>query len=180
MDINAQKEEFSYGYLQLLGAKAGLEVTKSGRQTDNQKIDLHIIHSGKISNIYTPRFDAQVKCTHKENIDNGYFKYDLDIETYDRLRNIYHDVPIFLIVLLVPKDINNWVQITQEKLVVKKCAYYISLKGFPKSTNTKTVRIKIPIKNLVTPSSLNDIITDIAEQRKKLIEKIYQGGKNEF
>jgi len=176
MDINAQKEEFSYGYLQLLGAKAGLEVTKSGRQTDNQKIDLHIIHAGKISNIYTPRFDAQVKCTHQENIDDEYFKYDLDIETYDRLRNIYHDVPIFLIVLLVPEDINNWVQITQEQSIVKKCAYYISLKGLPESDNTTSVRIKIPIGNLVTPFSLNDIITDIAQQRKKLIEEIHQGG----
>lgn len=174
MDINAQKEEFSYGYLQLLGAKAGLEVTKSGRQTDNQKIDLHIIHAGKISNIYTPRFDAQVKCTHKENIDNKYFKYDLDIETYDRLRNIHHDVPIFLIVLLVPKDTNNWVKITQQESIIKKCAYYISLKGFPKSNNANTVRIKIPIVNLVTPPSLNGIITDIAKQREKLIKEIYR------
>lgn len=180
MDINAQKEEFSYGFLQLLGAKAGLEVTKSGRQTDNQKIDLHIIHAGRISDLYTPRFDVQVKCTHKNNIDNEYFLYDLDIKTYDRLRYIHHDVPIFLIILVVPENINEWVTITPEQLIIKKCAYWISLKGFPKSKNTRAIRIKIPLKNLVTPSSLQDIITDIVKEREELIKQIYQGGQNEF
>lgn len=129
MDINAQKEEFSYGFLQLLGAKAGLEVTKSGRQTDNQKIDVHIIHAGKISDLYTPRFDAQVKCTHKNNTDNDNFLYDLDIKTYDRLRYIYHDVPIYLIVLVVPETIDEWVKISPEKLIIKKMCILDIFKG---------------------------------------------------
>lgn len=180
MDINAQKEEFSYGFLQLLGAKAGLEVTKSGRQTDNQKIDLHIIHAGKISALYTPRFDAQVKCTHKNNIDNGNFIYDLDIQTYDRLRYEHHHVPIFLIILVVPEDINKWINISSEQLIIKKCAYWTSLKGSPESKNTNSIRIKIPLKNLVTPSSLQGIITDIDQEREELIRQIYQGEQNEF
>ena len=175
MDLNAKKEEFSYGFLQLLCAKVGLVVTKTDRQIDNQKIDLHIIHAGKINKIDTPRFDAQVKCTHKEITDDKHFIYDLDIETYDRLRDTYRGIPIFLIVLLVLENIDNWTKVTQEKTTIEKCAYWISLKGFPKSKNKNTIRIKIPKNNLVTPESLQGIITDIARERQELIDKIYQG-----
>ncbi len=179
MDTNTKKEEFSYGYLKMIGAKSGLAIENHGRSIDNQGIDIQIVYAGKIGNIHTPRIDAQVKCTSQDIEKEDYINFSLDIKTYEILRNKFVYVPIILIVVLVPIDLDEWIDINSERTISKKCAYWIFLTGYPTSDNQKSITVKIPKINLITPESLSNIIKQEAEKRRKqIIAEIMEGNES--
>ncbi|MGL6337945.1 MAG: DUF4365 domain-containing protein [Waterburya sp.] len=85
MDTNTRKEEFSYGYLKMIGAKSGIAIENYGRSIDNQGIDIQAVYAGKLDNIYTPRIDAQVKCTSQDIEKEGYIHFPLETKAYELL-----------------------------------------------------------------------------------------------
>jgi hypothetical protein len=179
MDTNTKKEEFSYGYLKMIGAKSGLAIENHSRSIDNQGIDIQIVYAGKIGNVHTPRIDAQVKCTSQDIEKKDYINFSLDIKTYEKLRDRSVYVPIILIVVLVPKNLDEWIDIDNERTISKKCAYWISLTGFPKSDNQKSIIVETPKINLITPESLSHIIKQEAEEkRKQIIAEIMEGNES--
>jgi hypothetical protein len=179
MDTNTKKEEFSYGYLKMIGAKSGLAIENHGRSIDNQGIDIQIVYAGKIKNVHTPRIDAQVKCTSQDIEREDYINFSLDIKTYEILRNKLVYVPIILIVVLVPENLDEWIDINDKRTISKKCAYWISLTGYPSSNNQKNLKVKIPKTNLITPESLSNIIKREAEKREEqIIAEIMEGDES--
>lgn len=179
MNTNTKKEEFSYGYLKMIGAKSGLAIENHGRSIDNQGIDIQIVYAGEIENVHTPRIDAQVKCTSQDIEKEDYLNFSLDTKTYEILRNKLVYVPIILIVVLVPKEIDEWININNQITICKKCAYWISLTGFPSTNNQKNIKVRIPKANLITPESLSHIIEQEAEKRRKqIIAEIMEGDES--
>ena len=179
MDTNTKKEEFSYGYLKMIGAKSGLAIENHGRSIDNQGIDIQIVYAGEIENVHTARIDAQVKCTSQDIEKENCINFSLDIKTYKTLINNFVYVPIILIVVLVPKDLEDWIDIDNERTISKKCAYWISLKNFPSTNNQKNIKVKIPKTNRITPESLSNIIKQEAKKRREqIIAEIMEGNES--
>ncbi|MGL5943325.1 MAG: DUF4365 domain-containing protein [Waterburya sp.] len=176
MDTNTRKEEFSYGYLKTIGAKSGIAIENHGRSIDNQGIDIQAVYAGKLDNIHTPRIDAQVKCTSQDIEKEDYIHFPLETKAYELLINPFVYNPIILIVVLVPKNLNEWVNINNEQTVIKKCAYWISLKGKKPSTNKNIITVKISKNNIITPESFSNIIKQEAEKRRKQIIAEIKGG----
>jgi hypothetical protein len=176
MDTNTKKEEFSYGYLKMIGAKSGLAIENHNRSIDNQGIDISIVYAGKIGNVHTPRIDAQVKCTSQDIEKEDSINFSLDIKTYEKLRDISVYVPIILIVVLVPENSDEWIDIDNKRTISKKCAYWISLTGRSASNNKESITVKIPKKNLITPESLSNIIKQEAEKKREQIIAEIMGG----
>lgn len=163
MDRNIQQEEFSYAYIQTVAVAAGYSVVIKPRAIDFAGIDLSIEMLGENGNTLFPKFDAQVKCTAQNlNCDQNSIKFPLPIKNYKRL---IHNNPLvlqLLILVLVPTDINEWIKISEEETLLKKCGYWQSLKGMPPSENRSKVTIDIPRKNLLTPSNLSKIMQKIS------------------
>ena len=109
-------------------------------------------------------FDCQLKATINWGKDDDYVVYDLSAETYNKLlyRKNNSSIPCFLVVMCLPKDKKNWICVTEESLTIKKCCYYFSVEGEP-TTNKATIRVKIPRKQLLTPSTIKDLITKISQ-----------------
>lgn len=168
MDDNSKKEEFSYGYITTLCAVSGLTVSKADRPLDNQGIDITIIAPGQILGIFSPKVDAQVKCTSQNVIQGNVIKYKLPIHNYRRLISTKAQSPQILIVVVVPDKIDEWIDIDEQVTQLKKCAYWISLEGHKESTNKTNITIEIPRKNLFTPESISKIIEDAADRQEKL------------
>lgn len=173
MDENSQKEEFNYGYIHTLASACGYIVHRSERQLDNRGIDLEIIGS-ELEDADAPRIAIQTKCTTmKYFIERPEcFKYDLKVENYNKLIKKSID-PTFLIVLVVPEEIKNWVYIdtsTRETLL-KHCAYWVSLQGKPQTINTRTERIDIPKEQVLTEKVLKAIMQEAAENRRRLMNR---------
>jgi len=66
--------------------------------------------------------------------------------------------------LNLPDNKNDWLQISEHELIMRKAAYWTSLKGQPDSKNLSSVTIKISKDNLFNVDAL-----------KTLMEKSRQG-----
>lgn len=76
MNINTQKEEFSYAYIRAVASVAGYAVEQKLRAMDNAGVDVTIEVPGEIGEILFPKFDAQVKCTSSQSVlHNDYIKF---------------------------------------------------------------------------------------------------------
>jgi hypothetical protein len=53
--------------------------------------------------------------------------------------------------------------VSQEQIVLKKCGYWVSLKGMPATQNRNTVTVALPRTNLLTPDNLTQIMEKIAK-----------------
>lgn len=90
--------------------------------------------------------------------EDGNIVYNLKKKNYMDLI-MPSSTPIVLCLLILPKNLNDWMTQSTESLILKKCMYYISLEGRPDSDNEETVTITIDKDNLFTPESLLDILT---------------------
>jgi hypothetical protein len=178
MDLNSKKEEFSYGYLQLLCATNGLALEKTGRAIDNIGIDVIIKATEKINNIYAPRIDVQVKCTSQDIEKEDVIKFQLKVKTYNQLReeNVY--VKNILVVVIVPKNLEEWLVVENARMILKKCGYWICLQGYPETENTENITIDIPKDNIITGKTLLNLLEEESKTRYDQIQMIKSKGND--
>ena len=159
MDINQQKEQFSITYIRAIAAVAGYSLYRP--EIDNDSVDLGILSRGGTGKIFSPRLELQLKCTARDVLEKNSIKYPLIIKNYHDLR-INSLVPRILVIVLVPEKVTDWIKQTEEELCLRYCAYWISLRGMPDTTNTTNVTIEIPRSNQFTPDALQTIIQRIS------------------
>ncbi|GAA6622664.1 DUF4365 domain-containing protein [Scytonema sp. NUACC26] len=169
MDDNTKKEEFSHAYVKLLASVSGFIVTNASRALDNAGIDITIRAPGIIEEIFSPSIDAQVKCTAKDIIKETFIKYPLPVNNYRRLIG-KSAVSQILIIVVVPKDMSNVINIVQNETLVKSCAYWISLKGRQDTTNNETITIEIQKDNVLTSQVLKNQIENEAKRKMRLLD----------
>lgn len=99
---------------------------------------------------------------HRNIVMNNEVIFDLPTNNYDSLRTTNILVPRILIIVLVPEQVTDWVNVMENETLVKKCAYWLSLRGMLETKNKDTVRVKIPRSNLVTPNSLKELTEKVA------------------
>jgi len=73
----------------------------------------------------------QLKASIKPPFDDGdSFSYFLSgTQQYDDLRRETHASPRILAVLFLPPKVEDWLTHSHEQLVLRKCAYWVSLRG---------------------------------------------------
>jgi len=168
MNINLQKEFFSYAYVRAVAAVAGFSVEEVGRVMDNAGIDLTITSPREAEVVLFPQCGAQVKCSWVINKTQNSIKYPLPVKNYNVLRNekALPTAPVILIVVLVPREVKDWINISEEKIIMQKCGYWASLKGMPPTENEKNVTVELPRVNLLTPDSLTQIMEKIGREEE--------------
>lgn len=164
MDDNSKKEEFSYAYIHAIAAMAGYSLEIKPRALDNAGIDVTVTVPGEIHGKLSPRFDAQIKCTSKTFTDKDKISYPLLVKNYERLRNERTYVEQLLIVVLVPKEIEEWINFKNEENLLRAKAFWLSLKGAEKTKNADNIRVPIPTSNLLTSDSLKSVMEKIARE----------------
>jgi hypothetical protein len=162
MTLNTQKEDFSYAYVYAVAATVGYSLQPATRRLDDSGIDATITVPGKMNSKRLPRFDAQIKSTSQDILTEVSIKYRLSVKNYDELREIDPFVPQLLIVVLLPSNLNEWVSQTEESLCLKRCGYWLSLRGQPPVVNQTTITVEIPRQNIFSPDALKTIMERIA------------------
>lgn len=89
------------------------------------------------------QLDLQLRSTTRANISETFVSYDLDVQTYDFLRE-QPLIRCLLVVLVLPEDDAGWLSQSADELIVRHCAYWFSLRGADPVTATSSVRITIP------------------------------------
>jgi hypothetical protein len=105
------------------------------------------------------KIDYQLKASKRWRFDGAEVVYDLEAKTYNDLveRGVREKgTPLILILLCLPEEAGQWLEQSEDRLVMRKCCYWDWLTGTP-TLNTRTVTIRIPRQQLFTPDALTDL-----------------------
>lgn len=158
------ESELSYAYLHAVASQTGVSCTLGNRHDDAAGIDATLRVSGPPlhpESIFTDFFvDVQLKATRVEpRSTSTHYSHDLSPKNYNELRSTNRALPYILVVLFLPGDQNTWLEHSEECLLSRRCAYWVSLFGAPESTNAKKQVIYIPRQNLLSADGLRALLT---------------------
>ena len=153
-----REEGLSRAYAYAIASFAGYTISEENFDRDG--IDLRI-HAGGCG---SPSIALQLKATInlRGPLEDGNYRYDVPIGNYGNLMGVYQ-TPRYLVVLSLPKDERFWLSSSDEELVLRHCAYWVSLEGMERSDNRSSVTISIPPSNRFDATALRYLI----EQSRK-------------
>ncbi len=88
-------------------------------------------------------------------------RYDLDVRTYNYLREPSGNCPRFLVVFVMPGDEGLWLSQSPDELALRHCAYWMSLAGAEPTTATSSVRIRIPRSQVFSVEAVQLLLTGL-------------------
>lgn len=163
MRLNDKKEEFSYAYIHAVVAFSGYSIVNATRPMDNAGIDLLISAVGDGFLKRQPNLFVQVKCTAQSVIGESAIDYSLDRNTHHRLCDGETITPLILVVVCVPTDESIWLAHSEEEMILRKCGYWLSLRGETPTTNSQNVTVNIPRVQRFSPTALREMMQRINE-----------------
>lgn len=159
MEENLAKEQFCCSYISAIAAIAKYGTYKP--TPDDDSVDIGFAVKGGNGTYRSPRLEAQLKCTSQKIIDEDNLRFPLKIKNYNELRDERLHVQRVLIVVIAPNHLNDFLEQSEESLVLKHCAYWMSLRGYAETVNSSTVTVQLPRKNIFSVESLTDMMTKI-------------------
>jgi hypothetical protein len=155
---NQQQESLSRAYIQAIAARAGMTVSVPSPDAgiDMSVHDVIAVGRQRIESGF--RIDIQAKSTTLARLNPTEVRYDLEVAAYETLR-YPAGCPRLLVVLVLPDDEARWLSQSEEELVVRRAAYWLSLRGFPPTKNRRSSRVSIPRGNLFTAGAVQAMIT---------------------
>lgn len=161
---NDIKCELSYAYLHGVAGRAGCECQHSGRISDNLGIDARLTARG----VFAPPpsytlFDVyvQLKATSQNlAVVKNRLSFRLEKAQYDKMRETAVKNQWILVVFVLPELREDWLKTSAQALTLKRCAYWVSLRGAPPPPDGPDDRltIHIPKRNRFTVAALRDLL----------------------
>jgi hypothetical protein len=164
MTDNEQKQQLSIAYVHAIAASAGFACERP--VVDDDSVDVMIAAQGKVhdtSVLRSPRIEVQLKATSQDVLAEEHLPYPLPIKNYNDLRN-ETAVPRLLVVLLLPPNPTEWLEQSEEQMISRRCAYYLSLLGQPDSSNTTTVTVRLPRTQCLTATNLREMMERVSRK----------------
>ena len=163
LSTSEREEALSWAYVRAVAGFVGYTI--SVEDFDRSGIDLRIHAGGALS----PSIGLQLKATINLGPaqSDSCFHYDLKVGNYNRLVRPSQS-PRYLVVLDLPSDKANWLEISDRELALRHCAYWVSLAGERESSNSASVTVKIPMENRFDPDGLRRLL----ERSRNLARRI--------
>jgi hypothetical protein len=167
--------ELSYAYLHALASRAGFSCEYTTRHMDHAAVDAIVREDGRFladdSQLASFELCIQLKATYQRMHEaNGRWSFPLPLTQYNKLRSVHVAAPRLLVVLLLPEDATEWLRHSEEGLVAKRCAYWVSLRGAPESENAERQTVSIPRTQVLSPQSLTELMTRFSLRESILYE----------
>jgi hypothetical protein len=165
------ESELSYAYLHAVASRAGFICECTGRHSDEAGVDalIRVVGRRLHADSTLTRFvvDVQLKATSIQPVTrNGRYSYSLRLKNYNDLRATTAASPQLLVVLYLPEDASEWLSHSEESLVSRRCAYWVSLRAAPESGNETHQTVYIPCANLLSVDNLKALMTRFSRQEK--------------
>ena len=153
-----REEGLSRAYVYAVASFVGYTISEENFDRDG--VDLRI-HAGGLG---SPAIGLQLKATVnlRGPMQDGDYRYDVPIKNYEKLIGAYQ-VPRYLVVLALPSDESQWLSASTEELVLRRCAYWVSLEGEEESENQRTVAVNIQPNRQFDANALQHLI-DLSRQ----------------
>jgi hypothetical protein len=157
-------DELATAYVQALAAAAGATIAVNRRDYGVDGTLKHIVATGdRFAESGFP-VDFQLKGTTTAISEGSEIAYDLKVRNYDLIveRELLA-APYYLFLVCFPADTGRWIVQTSEELILYASAYWWTGVG-PPSSNSSTIRIRVPEAQSLSVRSLEEIL-QAARQR---------------
>lgn len=105
--------------------------------------------------------DFQLKCTKNWSHEDNNVAYSIETKTYnDLVTRDPNGIGALLILLCVPQDESQWLEVSEDYLKMQRCCYYMALSGSTVANESSKKKILIPRDNLLTPAALNALLIE--------------------
>lgn len=165
MDSAKQKEYLSIAYLRAVAAKAAVFFSCEIEDSDSvdvrlkKKINLDGVHFWSDIGFQLKATSSPSQYTESETT----IEYTLKVKNYNDLRD-NASTRKYLALLVLPQESKDWVELSVDELIIRKTLYWISLKGYPETTNTETIRISIPKNQILDEKAVENLIEENARR----------------
>lgn len=159
---SARQGMFSVSYVRAIAAAAGCSV--SIPEPDDDKVDVTLASRVRGMVQRSPHINVQVKCEASGSINGTTVPYQIDAETYDSLIDPTHIIPRILVVVLVPDNMQHWLDHGAHEMSFRHCGYWMCLKNqppLPPGQDSKVVHI--PEANRFDPFQLQAMMHQVAD-----------------
>lgn len=120
---------------------------------DRDSVDLQVAAGGRMR----PKIDIQLKaCINFNMLRSGAFSYQLKAKNYNDLR-LATQTPRILVILSLPRNRDEWLRTSTDNLVIRKSAYWVSLRDMPEVT-TESVALRVPSTNVFDVPTLQRLM----------------------
>jgi hypothetical protein len=160
---NQRQEALSRAYVRAIAAQAGVICGDVGQ---DYGIDMYLRTVPEIDHRFADigdQLDLQLKSTTRAEVKSAAVVYDLDVRAYEILRRETSGCPRILVLLLLPQDEALWLSQTIEELTLRRCAYWMSLRGASPTTNQAAVRITIPQEQVFSAPAVRTMMQALSE-----------------
>lgn len=142
-----QKEEISRAYLHAVATREGCTV--ESWKVDKDGVDATLRRRARM-------VDVQLKCTQDLRMLSDTYSFDLDVATYNKLRVPDRSAPGYLLVMKVPKEIEDWIHLHEDAHLLLRCvSYYARIQDMPATNNRATIAIHL--KNRLDGKALDEM-----------------------
>ena len=146
-----REEALSLVYARAVAAGAGYVTADC--DVDRDGVDIRIHSGGRMR----PAIDLQLKATVNLSQADDHYRFELKRRNYDLLR-IQTQTPRVLVVLDLPREDDQWITVTTDELILRRCAYWLNLVGAPETDNRSSVTVWIPMENVFDVQNLRLIM----------------------
>ena len=159
---NDIESELSYAYLHAVASKIGAGCKVGSRHEDSHGVDASLTAWAPFpSGGYIEEVDIkiQLKATIGVPVDSGtHLSYFLNgINRYNDLRSEALATHRILVVMFLPPDANHWLTISENELILKKCAYWVSLRGVAAVATGSGTTVYLPKAQIFNSDNLLDV-----------------------
>lgn len=161
MTPQQRQEEISKAYVHAVSAACGFAVGTWSQ--DHGGIDASIRSSSAVGkgHLSKPCIDVQLKATTQNDLKKEkHLSWPLERAHYDKLR-ARSAAPHLLVVLLLPDQVDDSIEHTVEHLLIKKCAYWVTMTGM-EERDQANITVKLPLQNQFSPKQLRDIMEKVS------------------
>ncbi|MBO4667388.1 MAG: DUF4365 domain-containing protein [Bacilli bacterium] len=167
MDISTKsQEEISISYLCAVASKANALPQVNRRDEEGNDIFITKRVTTSKGKIIDSTICFQIKSVYSNSgysIDeHSNITYKLKVKNFNDLVRP-STVEKYLALLVMPENNDNWVEQDYDKLTIRKCMYFVSLKNREPSDNIESVSVFIPKENILDSEHLLTLLREAAE-----------------
>jgi hypothetical protein len=153
---NSLQGDFGEMWLSTVAASCGL---LHGRPTtlDLEKADVELVGLGQWRAMSHPTVKVQVKTTSDLREENDYFIYDLDVATYNVLRQDNETVRRVLAVFRLPRY-GQRIRLLKSGTLLAGRGAWVSLEGYPGTGNSSSQAVRLPVANTIDRAGLERML----------------------
>lgn len=163
---NDIKEELSLAYVRAIASRAGFSIEEIRKDRDS--VDLKVCARGLLAEdavLTSPELAIQLKATVLEPLPSDEFSFVLSRKNYDDL-SAPSLVPRILVVFVLPEDERQWLSLTEESLILRRCAYWLSLRGAAPTSNETSQTVRLSRGRTFDLDTLRDLLRKVAREEE--------------